>query len=69
MFKKKINADEILQETYYGTDGIPKPEVEEKSSFFSKLFCSKKSKLKKGNCFKNLFSSAKFKRKKGIDGF
>lgn len=85
MFKRKIDHDRILQETIYGTGGIPKPEVgavsvgaskrrRNEQNFFQKLFSPRKvvrtpGKPKRPGFFENLFSGSGFKRKKGIDGF
>jgi len=85
MFKKKIDSDRLLQETIYGTGGIPKPEVgavsvgrtrrRNEQNFFQRLFSPRKvvkpapGKPKKPGFFENLFSSNSFKKRKGIDGF
>lgn len=79
MFKKKQDSDKILQETIYGTGGIPKPEVgavsvgaskrrRNEQNFIQKLVSPKKivreeHKEKKPGFFSNLFGP-KFKRRK-----
>lgn len=81
MFKKKQDSDKILQETIYGTSGIPKPEVgavsvgaskrrRNEQNFFQKLVSPRKrvrevSKPKRPGFFEELFSGARFKRRKG----
>ena len=53
MFKKKVDSDRLLQETIYGTGGIPKPEVgavsvgaskrrRNEQNFFQRLFSPRK---------------------------
>ena len=81
MFKKKQDSDKILQETIYGTGGIPKPEPgavsvgankrrRNEQNFFQKLVSPRKvvreeHKEKKPGFFANLFGGPRFKKRKG----
>ncbi|MFA5745468.1 MAG: hypothetical protein WCX82_04055 [archaeon] len=85
MLGKKSDQGRILQDAFYGTGGIPKPEVgavsvgrtrrRNEQNFFEKIFSPRKivrsapGKLKKPGFFENLFSGNGFKKRKGIDGF
>ncbi|HRS42824.1 MAG TPA: hypothetical protein P5530_03050 [Candidatus Diapherotrites archaeon] len=77
---KRQDHDKILQEAYYGTGGIPKPEPgavsvgntrrRNEQNFFQRLFCPRRvvrkdKKVKKPGFFANLFGGPKFKRRKG----
>jgi hypothetical protein len=81
MFKKKQDSDKILQDTIYGTGGIPKPEPgavtvgktkkrRNEQNLFQRIMNPRKvvreeHKEKKPGFFSTLFGGPRFKRRKG----